>query len=194
MAVVGLLIGIALGGGADAVARELGVREAQDAVAKLLGRSPKDVRIKAVSPGLTGSDATVTAQMDVTFQLQKQQDNTWRAVSVRLGDGRWEDVEMLRRALDAEKTGHAQADLAALAAGVEAFRRERGGYPQAETVAGLVDFITPRFQPRVIREDPWHQPYYYHLTASGYRLGSLGPDGAADTGDDVVVSSEAPAR
>jgi hypothetical protein len=193
-AAAGLALGVALGAAASALARELGPREAREAIAKLLGGPPDQVRIKSVSPGLVGNDAAVTAQMDVTFQLHKEKDGTWRVASVRLADGRWEDVEMLRRALDAEKAVRARSDLAALAAGVEAYRRERGFYPEAETGAALVDKITPRFLPAVVREDPWHQPYYYRLTASGYRLGSPGPDGRADTGDDVVYAPEGGAR
>jgi hypothetical protein len=184
----GLALGIALGGGARALGRELGTREARDAIAKLLGRSPGDVHIKSLSPGLVGGDAVATAQMDVAFQLHRERDGEWRVASVRLGDGRWEDVEMLRRALDAEKAGRARSDLAALAAGVEGYRRERGFYPEAETVAALVDKITPRFLPDVVRVDPWHQPYYYRLEAAGYRLGSSGPDERPDTGDDLVYA------
>jgi hypothetical protein len=185
---------VALGGGAVAAARELGVREAREAIAKLLGAAPGDVRIKSVSAGLVGDDAVATAQMDVAFQLHKEKDGTWRVASVRLGDRNWEDVEMLRRALDAEKTARARADLAALAAGVEAYRRDRGFYPEADTVAALVDKITPRFLPEVVREDPWHQPYYYRLAAPGFSLGSPGPDGRADTGDDVVYAAGGGAR
>jgi hypothetical protein len=193
-AAAGLALGAALGGGAEALARELGAREAREAVARLLGRPAGEVRIKSVSPGLVGGDAVVTAQMDVAFQLHKEKDGTWRAASVRLAGGRWEDVEALRRALDAEKAARARADLAGLAAGVEGYRRERGAYPEAETVAALVDRITPRFQPEVIRLDPWGQPYYYSLDGPGYRLGSPGPDGVAGTGDDVVHAGEGGAR
>ena len=186
VAAAGLAAGIALGAGAGVAARDLGAREAREAIARLLGRSPDEVRIKAVSPGLVGDDAVVTAQMDTTFQLHKEKDGTWRVASVRLSDGRWEDVELLRRALDAEKAERARADLAALAAGTEAYRRDRGFYPEADTVAALVDKITPRYLARVVRVDPWHQPYVGEVTASGYRLASAGPDGRERTADDVV--------
>ena len=182
----GLAAGIVLGAGAAVAARDLGTREARDAIARLLGRSPNEVRIKAVSPGLVGGDAVVTAQMDTTFQLHQEKDGTWRVSSVRLSDGRWEDVELLRRALDAEKTERARADLASLAAGTEAYRRDRGFYPEADTVAALVDKITPRYLARVVRQDPWNQPYFGQVTAGGFRLGSAGPDGRENTADDVV--------
>jgi hypothetical protein len=182
----GLATGIVLGAGAAAAARDLGTREARDAIARLLGRSSGEVRIKAVSPGPMGGDAVVTAQMDTTFQLHQEKDGTWRVAAVRLSDGRWEDVELLRRALDAEKTERARADLASLATGTEAYRRDRGFYPEAETVAVLVDKITPRYLARVVRQDPWNQPYFGQVTAAGFRLGSAGPDGRKGTADDVV--------
>jgi hypothetical protein len=182
----GLVAGTALGAAAGVAARDLGAREAREAIARLLGRSPGEVRIKAVSPGIAGDDAVVTAQMDTTFQLHKEKDGTWRVASVRLADGRWEDVELLRRALDAEKAARARSDLAALAAGTEAYRRDRGFYPEAETVAALVDKITPRYLARVVRVDPWHQPYFGRVTGTGFQLGSAGPDGRENTADDVL--------
>lgn len=187
----GLAVGIVLGAGAGVAARDLGTREARDAIARLLGRSPGEVRIKAVSPGPMGGDATVTAQMDTTFQLHQEKDGTWRVAAVRLSDGRWEDVELLRRALDAEKAERARADLASLAAGTEAYRRDRGFYPEAETLAALVDKITPRYLARVVRQDPWNQPYFGKVTAGGFRLGSAGPDGRENTADDVLEAGGA---
>jgi hypothetical protein len=170
-------------------ARQLGAREARDALARLLGGRPDGFRVKSVSPGLMSDDATVTAQMDVTFQLHKGKDGAWEVSSVRLADGRWEDVQAIRRALDTEKAERARADIRSLATGAEAYRRERGFYPEAETGAALVDKITPRYLPDVVREDPWHQPYFYTGTASAFRVFSAGPDGKADTPDDIVVMS-----
>jgi hypothetical protein len=175
--------------GGLAFARELGAREARDALTRLLGGRPDAFHVKAVAPGLMSGDATVTAQMDVTFQLHKGKDGDWQVSSVRLADGRWEDVEAIRRALDAEKAEHARADVRTLATGAEAYRRDRGYYPEAETGAALVDKITPRYLADVVREDPWHQSYFYTGTAAGFRVGSAGPDGKAGTSDDIVVTS-----
>ena len=41
---------------------------------------------------------------------------------------------------------------------------------------------------RVVRLDPWHQPYLYAGTRDGYRLTSLGPDGRENTPDDISLS------
>lgn len=169
-----------------AFGRDLGAREARDAIAKILGRSRDEVRIKSIAPGLVGDDAVVTAQMDVAFQMTRR-DGEWQIASVRLSDGRWENVDLLLRALDVEKERRAEVDLRALAEGLEEYRRARGFYPDAVSVADLVDKITPTFTPQVIRIDPWNRPYYYQLGPDGYRLGSPGPDGLEGTPDDVVV-------
>lgn len=174
-----------------AYAKQLGPSEARNAVAKLLGTSRDDVRIVSVSPGPLGSDAIVIAQMNVPFQLHKEKSGEWRVASVRLHDGSWEDVELLRRALDAEKTARAHADLTALAAGIEAFKRDRGFYPDVDSTAAVVDLITPSYLPSVIRQDPWNKPYRYQASATGFSLASNGPDGEASTADDVVLSSPA---
>jgi hypothetical protein len=184
------LLAVALGAAGVALGRELGAREAREQIARLVGGSPGAVRVRSITPGLIGNQAIVVAQVELAFRMTEK-DGAWRAAEVRLGEGQWEDIEMLGRALDAEKAKRAGDDLRALAGGVEAYRRERGFYPETETVAGLVDRITPRFLPRVLREDPWHRPFYYSAEPSGYRLGSSGPDGQPGTGDDVVVTGDA---
>ncbi len=188
----GLLLGIAIGCGSTALARELGSREAREALANLLGRPPEGLRIKDVSPGLAGGDATVTAQMDVTFQMRRDSKGDWQVASVRLANGEWEDVEMIQRAIDSQKADRARVDLTDLASGVEAFRRDRGFLPVAKSVAQLVDQITPRFQPRVIRLDPWNRPYSYEVTGDRCRLSSSGPDGLPNTADDLATAVGAP--
>ena len=172
---------------AAVLARDLGAREARKAIAELLGRDTNEVHIKSISPAPVGNRAVVTAQMDVAFELTEV-DKRWSVASVRLGDGKWEDVAMLRRALDAEKVKRAEADLRALAAGIAAYRGERGVSPPLDSVAALVDHLAPRFLPSVIRVDPWDRPYYVEAVAGGYRLGSAGPDGEERTADDVTLS------
>jgi hypothetical protein len=182
------IVAAAVGAAGVAAGRELGAREAREEIARLVGaRSPDAVRIRSITPGPIGDQAIVVAQVELAFRMAER-DGEWRAAEVRLGENRWEDIEMLRRALDAEKARVAGDDLKALAAGVEAYRRERGFYPEVETSAALVDHITPRFLPRVLREDPWDRPFSYSASPSGFRLGSAGPDGEPGTGDDILVT------
>jgi len=132
------------------------------------------------------SSATVEAEMDMTFRLNRDAGGAWQATEARLGDGAWQDASALVRALDTEKISRARADLAALAAALEAFRHERGFYVVADTSAALVDQLNPRYTPAVIRIDPWHRPYEYTGTRDNYTLRSLGPDGKPNTADDVT--------
>ena len=96
--------------------------------------------------------------------------------------------------LDAEKVARARADLDALAAALEAFRRERGFYVVADSSAALVDQLNPRYTPDVIRIDPWHRPYEYTGTRDTYALRSLGPDGKAGTDDDITLTGGMPLK
>ena len=170
-------------------AGELSAKEARRLIAHLAGINlPSDaVRVKDVSS--LGNSATVTAQVETAFRFEKDSNGKWRVAEIRTGDRRWEDVETLTRALNAEKTSRARAELEAIATALESFRRERGGFPESKTQAALIDNLNPRYLKRVVRIDPWHQPYEYEGTRTSFVLRSAGPDEKANTADDVTVSS-----
>jgi hypothetical protein len=148
---------------------------------------PSDaVRIKDVSS--LGNSATVTAQVETAFRFDKDSNGKWRVVEIRTGDRRWEDVDTLVKALNAEKAARARAELDSIATALDSFRRERGGYPEAKTESALIDHLNPRYLARVIRIDPWHRPYEYEGTRTSFVLRSLGPDEKSNTADDVTVS------
>lgn len=183
-------LGLAVFAGGAFAGGELTPKQARDTIAALLGRKSDEVRIKSVSPGLIGGDATVEAELGVTFQLHREKDQ-WLVKAVRMSDRRWEDIDMLRRALDTEKAKRAQSDLGALVAGIEAFRRDRGFYPDVKGGRALVDFIVPAFLPQVVREDPWDAQYDYRRTPQGFEVSSTGPDRKAGTPDDIVARGPA---
>ncbi|HYJ44986.1 MAG TPA: type II secretion system protein GspG, partial [Pyrinomonadaceae bacterium] len=133
--------------------------------------------------------ATVVAQVETAFRFVKGGDGKWRVAEIRTGDNRWEDVEMLARAVNAEKTSRARAELETLATALEAYRRERGFYVVASDEGTLEDHLNPHYLARILRVDPWHKPYLYEGTRSSYRLRSAGPDGKENTGDDVTIRS-----
>lgn len=169
-------------------AGDLTPKEARRAIAQLAGiELPSDaVRVKSISSFGTNS-VVVVAQVETAFRFVNEKDK-WRVAEIRTGDRRWENVETLVRALNAEKTSRARAELETIATALEAFRRERGGYVQAKTEAALIDFLSPRYLNRVIRLDAWHRPYEYEGSRDSYVLRSLGPDGTAGTSDDIVVA------
>lgn len=170
-------------------AGDLSAKEARRLIAHLAGiQLPSDaVRVKDVSS--TGNSATVTAQVETAFRFEKDGKGKWRVAEIRTGDRRWEDVDSLVKALNAEKTSRARAELESIATALESFRRERGGYPESKTQAALIDSLNPRYLPRIIRTDPWHQPYEYEGTRTSFVLRSAGPDEKANTADDVTISS-----
>lgn len=169
-------------------AGDLSAKEARQLIARLAGiQLPSDaVRVKDVSS--MGNSATVTAQVETAFRFEKDGKGKWRVVEIRTGDRRWEDVDTLVKALNAEKTSRARTELELVATALESFRRERGGYPESKTQALLIDSLNPRYLSRIIRIDPWHQPYEYEGTRTSFVLRSAGPDQKANTADDVTVS------
>ena len=144
------------------------------------------VRVREVS--MMGSSALVVAQVETAFRFVKGDDNKWKVAEIRTGDNRWEDVDMLVRAVNSEKAERARAELETLATALEAFKRERGFYVVAKDESALLDHLNPRYIPRVIRVDPWHKPYLYEGTRNSYQLRSAGADGKENTPDDVIIS------
>ena len=170
-------------------AADLSAKEARRLIARMVGiELPSDaVRVKEVSS--LGSSAVVTAQVETAFRFNRGGDGRWRVAEVRTGDNRWEDVEMIARAVNAEKTERARAELETIGTALEAFRRERGFYVAATDESALVDQLSPRYLARVLRVDPWHHPYQYEGTRERFTLRSGGADGQSNTPDDVVVSN-----
>ena len=190
-----LIISLTIGAVASALlitrthaAGDLTPKEARRLIARMAGiQLPSDaVRIKEVSA--MGNSATVIAQVETAFRFDKNGDGKWRVAEIRTGDRRWEDVDMLVKALNSEKTARARAELESIATALESFRRDRGGYVEAKTEAALIDTLNPRYLARVIRIDPWHQPYEYEGTRTSFVLRSAGPDEKPNTADDVTIT------
>ena len=171
-------------------AGDLTPKEARKLIARMAGINlPSDaVRVKEVSA--MGNSATVVAQVETAFRFDKGSDGKWRIAEIRTGDRRWEDVDLLVKALNAEKTSRARAELESIATALESYRREHGFYLQSKTEAALIDSLNPRYLPSVIRVDPWHQPYQYEGTRGSFVLRSSGPDEKPNTADDVVVTKD----
>ena len=163
-------------------------KEARKLIAHMAGIAlPSDaVRIKEISS--FGNSAVVVAQVETAFRLVKGDKDQWRVAEIRTGDRRWEDVELLIKALNVEKRARARAELESIATALESYRRERGSYLESDSEAVLIDHLSPRFLTQVIRVDPWHQPYIYKGTRNSFTLRSAGPDGKPNTPDDVTLT------
>jgi hypothetical protein len=166
----------------------LSPKEARQLIAHMAGiQLPSDaVRIKEVS-GM-GNSTVVTAQVETAFHFVKGDNDKWRIAEIRTGDRRWEDVDNLMKALNAEKAALAHAELETIATALESYRREHGSYPELKSEAALVDRLNPRYLARIIRVDPWHQPYSYEGTRASFVLRSSGADEKPNTPDDVTLT------
>lgn len=101
------------------------------------------------------------------------------------------------------KVGTAQAQIAHYKLSLSAYNLDNGVFPTSEQgMAALLappatppvptKWHGPYLDPAVIRDDPWGRPYVYvcpaqqNPDAEGFDLYSLGPDGQANTADDIV--------
>jgi hypothetical protein len=158
-------------------------REEEKKAAEPLTRGP--LTVKQLS--LMGSSAVAEVVVAATFSLERDARGRWRVAEVSAGGESSGDLEALWRAADSRKAERARTEMAALAASLEAFRRERGFYVVARDSVVLFDHLSPRYSQQIIRLDPWHNPYRYEGTAGSYTLGSDGPDGKPGTEDDVTL-------
>jgi type II secretory pathway pseudopilin PulG len=97
-------------------------------------------------------------------------------------------LEPLLAAVNQQKQQQARAELESIAKALEKFRRASGFYVVSDKQAVAVDYLSPRYLARVIRVDPWHRPYLYLGERDRFTLRSAGPDGKADTPDDISLS------
>jgi len=175
------------------LATDLTTKRARCLVANLFGVTlpSDDVRIKEISPfGLSiGSEsaALVVAFVRADFRLVREA-KRWRVAEFKSGNREWVNVVGLAAAIDQVKRTAATEELSTIAKALADFRRDRGSFVVSESEAVLIDHLSPRYLPRVIRVDPWHRPYQYEGQPDHYSLRSLGPDGKPNTSDDVVIS------
>ena len=172
-------------------AADLSPKEARKLIASLAGiELPSDaVRVKEISP--MGNSAVVVAQVETAFRFDKGEGGKWRVAEIRTGDRKWESVDLLVRALNAEKAARARSEMVTVATALKSYQRERGFFVVADTMTKLIDHLNPDYLSTIIRIDPWHQPYQYEGSRNGFILRSPGADGKPNTPDDIVVTQSA---
>lgn len=170
------------------------VKRARCLLGSLLGvEVPSDaVRIQEVVPMpiplSTEPSATVVAWLKVDARLVN--DKGWRVSELRTGTRDWVRLAPLLAVVNEEKQKLARKELELIATALEKFRKDRGSYVVSDQQAVAIDYLTPRYLVQVIRVDPWHQPYKYLGERDHFTLRSTGPDGKADTPDDLVVGGQ----
>ncbi len=169
------------------------VKRSRCLIGNLLGIDvPSDaVRIQEVNQSpfpASAPSAIVVAWVRVDAQLLRDKSG-WHVAELRTGNRSWVKLEEVTAALDREKQQHARDEMALIATALEKLRQERGSYVVSDSHAVAINFLTPRYLGRVIRVDPWNQPYKYFGDRDHFTLRSLGPDGKADTPDDIISQS-----
>jgi hypothetical protein len=157
---------------------------------------PSDaVRIQEVAPFAiplaSQPSTTVVAWIKIDARLVNQGKEGWQVAELRTGDRDWIKVEPVVAALNEAKRATAQAELRTIAQALEKFRSERGSYLVADKHSVVIDHLSPRYLARVIRVDPWHQPYSYQGQRDRFTLSSTGPDRKEATADDIIVTGPA---
>ena len=174
------------------LATDPSVKRARCLLASLLGVAlPSDaIRIQEVAPApiplASQASATVVAWIRVDARLLN--DKGWRVTELRTGSREWATLEPLIAVLNLAKQQRARAELELMSKALERFRKERGFYIVSDSQAVAMDHLSPRYLAQVIRVDPWYRPYKYQGDRDHFTLRSAGPDGKADTPDDLVHS------
>ena len=148
---------------------------------------PKD----AVEVGkVQESGGYVLAEVTVKTQVKlKKQGDTYLMEEVRLGDRRWESVDLIVKALNQERIKKTENDMALIAAGINSYATAHGEVPQGSDFRQLIDLLTPQYLASVIRLDPWWNPFQYQASGKdSFVLRSAGPDATFGTEDDLVLS------
>jgi hypothetical protein len=158
--------------------------EPEKKAAEPLTRGP--LTIKQLSP--MGASAVAEVEVAGVFTLSKDARGRWRVTGFEVGGETVGDLESRWGAVNTGKAARARADLAEMREALEAFRRDRGFYVVGEDAVVLQDHLSPLYARRIIRLDPWHNPYRYAGSAAAYTLASDGPDGKRGTADDVTLS------
>lgn len=175
------------------LATDPSVKRARCLLGSLLGiEIPSDaIRIQEVNPlpiSLASQDsATVVAWVRVDARLANDKGG-WHVAELRTGNRDWVKLEPLVAGVNEQKRKLAWVELNLIANALEMFRKDRGFYVVSDKQSIAIDFLSPRYLARVIRVDPWHQPYKYLGERDHFTLRSSGPDGKPDTPDDILLS------
>jgi len=181
---LGIAISLSVVYGAEA----LGTKEAREKIAHLDGLAnlqSNQVRIKNITIG-PGNNAIVEAQIDAAFKFTKTKGG-WQVTEIRVGDRQWENIAVMKAALDKEKTLRTQQALNSLKTAIDAYKRERGQLMPAHDIVELTDALAPTYMADVVRLDAWGRQLIFTPVGTGYKLSSAGPDGKEGTSDDIVI-------
>jgi hypothetical protein len=168
--------------------RSINKTTARDAIigSQAAALATSDLEVLSVSQ--MGSQAVVETDLHSAFRLEKV-GSEWVVREVRVGQGQWEKLDDILRALQRVKVEETRQVLEKIASAIEAYRQKNGQLPQFSDYVGLSDALFPLYMSPIVRLDAWGQP----LSASRVdletvRLASAGPDGKLGTADDIELT------
>lgn len=146
----------------------------------------EDIQVQRIVDQL-GGRTVAEANVRLAFQFEEGPDGEMHIVAVRLGTGQWLDVAELLAAIESGNVSRTTDDIARLATGLRAYRDENGTLPES-TGNPISDVLHPQFMTELVRNDAWGRAITYDRTGPGFELRSMGPDGLAETSDDIVIT------
>ena len=152
---------------------------------------PSDaVRIKEVSGLNLGPhpSALAVSLVKADFRLTKEAGG-WSVVGFRSGNRDWITLDSIPGTLDSLRRDRTTEQLKTIAAALEAYKKDRGGFVISDKHSVLIDHLSPHYLSRVLRTDSWQRPLKYQGDRDHYTLRSMGPDGKENTPDDIVISN-----
>jgi len=171
----------------------ISLKRARCLIAELFGIDlPSDaVRIKSLTglgiPLASEESAITVTQVRLGIRFARAAKG-WHVSKIKSGSRSWSNIDNIVGEIPGVKRLKATEDMKVLASALDAFRRERGSFVVTDKHPALIDHLSPRYLARVIRLDPWHNPYQYQGERAHFTLRSAGPDGKLNTSDDVVLS------
>ncbi|MFN2492424.1 MAG: type II secretion system protein GspG, partial [Pyrinomonadaceae bacterium] len=133
--------------------------------------------------------ALAVAWVKVDARFVNTDGSGWKVSEIRTGTRDWVKLGPLTDALNERKRLKARTELETIAKALEEFRRHRGFYIASDQHTVVIDHLSPRYLPQVIRLDPWNQPYKYEGQRDRFVLSSGGPDRTHGTPDDVRLAN-----
>lgn len=150
-----------------------------------LAPGKKDVDVISVSE--MGGQATAEVRLNVSLLMTKK-GGGWEVAEIRMPDGGWEKVPVLRSALKDLRTLETRRAMLELVAALLLRFRETGDFPKTVDITALNDVLCPAHLAHPVAFDAWTTPLRYHgEDGAHYRIRSAGPDRKWGTPDDIEL-------
>jgi hypothetical protein len=150
-----------------------------------------DVEVLSITE-VGAHDAIAETYLHTSFHLEKV-GSDWVIREVRVGNGPWQKLEDIQRALQQAKIDETRRMLDRIAAAIEAYRQKNGRLPDFKDYVSLSDALSPLYLSPLIREDAWnHALAAVRVSQDTIRLVSAGPDGKLGTSDDIELTRTFP--